>query len=208
MITNFTDLQATLADWLHRTDLANSIPTFIQLAEARIYQGSKDAQMPTEPLRVSAMETQVSGSTSSGIGAITDMVQIRSVVIGSDTEAAPLTYASPADMTVLQRSLGKPIAYSVVAGSIVVGPQPDQDYPYSITYYKKFPALSATNPTNWLITNAPNLYLYGALIESAPYLHNDPRMLTWYRMFAAALNSVQAADDAMRTGGPLRMRAR
>jgi hypothetical protein len=47
-------------------------------------------------------------------------------------------------------------------------------------------ALSASNTTNWLLTLAPDLYLYGSLLEAAPYIGNDERIPVW----ASAVSTV------------------
>lgn len=207
-LATYNDLVASVADWLHRTDLAATIPNFIQLAEARIYQGSKDPQMPTDPLRVTAMETQASGTAADMIAIPSDLIEIRKINIDAGIQSRALTYAGRDRITELQRTPGFPVAYTIEAGQIVIGPTPGGDYQYSMTYYKRFPALSNTQSQNWLLTNAPNVYLYGTLVESAPYLHDDTRAIVWYRMFVAALNAVQASDDALRSnGGALRMHA-
>lgn len=206
-LATFTDLTTSVGKWLHRADLAASIPDFITLAETRIYQGSQDSQMPTDPLRLTTMETQVSGSTATGIGALNDLIELRKIVVGAEPHTHVLRVAPREEITRLQRYPGVPRAYSIEAGTVIIGPIPDADYPYTITYFKRFPALSANQTTNWLLTNAPNVYLYGTLIETAPFLNNDARLLTWYRLFAAGLQALQAQDDRLRySGGALVMR--
>jgi hypothetical protein len=45
MITNYTDLKATVADYLARTDLTTQIPDFITLAENRLRRDLRLRQM-------------------------------------------------------------------------------------------------------------------------------------------------------------------
>ena len=40
-------------------------------------------------------------------------------------------------------------------------------------------ALTDLAPTNWLLTKHPDVYLYGALLESAPYTKEDERINVW-----------------------------
>lgn len=63
-ITNYTDLQSTVADWLHRSDLTSAIPTFIQLAEK---------QMSRE-LRLKNQETEVTDTATTTIALPADYV--------------------------------------------------------------------------------------------------------------------------------------
>ena len=56
MITDYSSLKTSIADYLHRNDLTTVIPEFIVDAEARIYND----------LRIRAMEAAFTGTTSSG----------------------------------------------------------------------------------------------------------------------------------------------
>jgi hypothetical protein len=76
--------------------------------------------------------------------------------------------------------------------NIIVAPTPDAAYPAEIVYYEEPALLDATNTTNWITQYAPNLLLYSALLECAPFLKNDSRIATWQSMYdrtAATLNS-------------------
>lgn len=54
------------------------------------------------------------------------------------------------------------------------------------------PSLFATDP-NWLITAHPDVYLYGALVESAPYLKDDARIATWAGRLELALEGIRGS---------------
>lgn len=202
MIASYNDLVAAIGRWLHRADLASVAPDFITLAEARIYQGSQDAQLQTDPLRLVSMETQVTGTISTNAIAVPDdLIEIRRLVAGSGENARALDYATRGRLTDLQRHSNQPSAYTFDGNQLIVAPTPTDSWTYTLTYFKRFPALSASQATNWLLMNAPNVYLYGSLIESSPYLNNDTRMLTWYRMYSAAVQAVIDQDNRLRFGG-------
>ena len=44
-LTTYTELKASLADWLNRSDLTTTIPDFISLAEAQIERQLRTRQM-------------------------------------------------------------------------------------------------------------------------------------------------------------------
>lgn len=208
-LATYNDLVTSIGRWLHRSDLATVAPDLIALAEARIYQGSADIQFPTDPLRLSTMEQVVSGDlTLPTLAQPAGLIEIRKIEVGTGNEAKVLDYGSRERIFDLQQSYARrPTDYSIESTNIIFGPAPDVSYPYRMVYFSRFPALSATITSNWLLTNAPNIYLYGALVEASPYMNNDPRLLTWYRLFAAALRAAQTADDRLRSaGGALRMR--
>ncbi len=84
---------------------------------------------------------------------------------------------------------GKPRYFTVFGDEIELAPTPDAAYTIEMVYRKSIPAL-ASNADNWLLTLAPDLYLYGALLESAPYIKEDGRIQTWGLGFTTALNDL------------------
>jgi hypothetical protein len=78
----------------------------------------------------------------------------------------------------------------------LIVPTPDYAYPFEIVYYELPPLLDDTIQTNWLTEYAPQLLLYGALLEATPFLKNDERIATWqsyYDRAAAMLNGEDLA---------------
>jgi hypothetical protein len=69
-------------------------------------------------------------------------------------------------------------------------------------------ALSADGDTNWLLTNHPDVYLYGSLVHTAPYLKDDARIALWAGLLAQAMGEIEDESTAARFGSPLRMRMR
>jgi len=62
------------------------------------------------------------------------------------------------------------------------------------------------NETNWLLTLAPDVYLYGALLEAAPYTQNDNRIQVWGAGFSSALDSLNRLGMASSfNAGPLQI---
>jgi hypothetical protein len=88
----------------------------------------------------------------------------------------------------------------------LVVPTPDADYTTEILYYQLPPLLDEENQTNWLSAFAPNLLLYGALLEATPFLKNDDRIQTWQAFYDRAAQAINNEDlnkildrDATRT---------
>jgi hypothetical protein len=52
-----------------------------------------------------------------------------------------------------------------------------------ILYFRAFEPLTVWKPTNWLLLNAPDLYLYGALTDSAPFIREDERIAVWKSLY-------------------------
>jgi hypothetical protein len=88
-------------------------------------------------------------------------------------------------------------------------PVADDSYTAELTYYAKLSKLSSTNTTNWLLTAASDAYLYGTLMQAAPYLKDDARIAVWSSMYISALEDLQVSDDrGASSGGALIARAR
>lgn len=194
-INSYSTLQTAVANWLDRDDLSDRIPEFIALNEAVF----------NRVLRIRPMETIVTTATVSGTKAYdlpTGYVQMREIHL----DTSPITSVQYMTPEMLYRiwagsSSGKPNAYSVIGDKIYFGPTPDGGYNYIMTYYKKFDALSDTNTTNWIILNAPDVYLYGTLLQAEPFLMNDQRIPVWERGLRQAIADLQEQDDKDRHSG-------
>lgn len=195
MIADYDELKAAVADFLNRDDLTSVIPTFIRLAEARIDRDLRHWRM--EKRSTAELDTQYSAIPA-------DFLQpIRLQITNAPTsEVAPI---STAQMLQLREDrndrTGRPEFYALTAGSIELYPTPDVTYDASLVYYSRVPALSATNTTNWILTEAPDVYLYGALIHSAPYLKDDARLQVWEVLFVQGLNNLSTSSNDAKYGG-------
>ena len=194
-INNYSTVQTAVANWLDRSDLTDRITEFISLAEATF----------NRVLRLRAMETTVSDSTPSGSkedALPTGYLQMREIHL-TTSPVGSLAYITPEIMYRIRAGShnGKPNAYTIVGDNILFGPTPDDAYTYSMTYYKSFSALSDDEPTNWLILNAPDLYLYGTLLQAEPFLMNDERVPLWERGMRQVINDLQEQDDKDRHSG-------
>ncbi len=78
-----------------------------------------------------------------------------------------------------------------------------------MAYYKAIDSLSDDSDTNWLLTSHPDLYVYGALTHSAPYLKDDERIATWGALYKSALVGLQMESDrADYSGSVLQMKTK
>jgi hypothetical protein len=75
-------------------------------------------------------------------------------------------------------------------------PTPDVAYPFEILYYELPPLLDEATQTNWLTDYAPQLLLYGTLLEATPFLKNDDRIPTWQNYYDRAAGMLNGEDLA------------
>lgn len=78
----------------------------------------------------------------------------------------------------------------------LITPTPDQNYPFEVLYYELPPLLDDSIQTNWLTEYAPQLLLYGALLEATPFLKNDERIGTWQQYYDRAAAMLNGEDLA------------
>ena len=198
-ISTYVELQTAVANWLDRDDMSARIPEFIALTEARF----------NRILRIRAMETEAEQATSAGVRTYslpTDYRQMRTVHLTTNPITA-MSYITPEIMDRIWAgsTQGKPTTYTIKGGNIYVGPAPDVIYTIKFLYYKKIPALTALAPTNDILTDAPDVYLYGSLLEAEPFLQNDARVQLWATAFQQAITDIQEQDEKDRHSGELRV---
>lgn len=202
-ITNYSTLKVAIADWLDRDDLSTQLDTFIDLCEARL----------ARELRIKPMETALSDTIASGVIAVpSDYLEMRYVYV----DGSPTRLLEQKDPGWIywqypdRAATSKPAYIARDGSSFIFGPFPDSTYTIAGSYYAKFTALSASNETNWLTTNAPDLLLYGALLAATPYIGDDERANVWSAQYEQALKHVTRQDDRERwpTRMPLAVTAR
>ena len=92
---------------------------------------------------------------------------------------------------------GEPVFYADYNyDNWLLAPTPDAEYPIEILYYELPPLLDDTTQTNWLTEYAPQLLLYGALLEATPFLKNDERITVWQSMYDRAASMLNGEDLA------------
>jgi len=204
-ITSYTGLKADIASWLNRDDLTAVIPTFIELAEAQI----------NRDIRHWKMEKRASGQQSGG----DEYMQIPSDWMETirfhvtDNGTSPLDLISRKAMedkrAGAEDASGTPRYYTHADSQFQLYPTPSATTNTELLYYAKTTGLSASNTTNWLLSEAPDVYLYGALVHSAPYLAEDERVAVWSQMYAAAvMNLNNSSDNSKMSGSGLTLKIR
>lgn len=189
-ITTYAELQAAVADFLNREDLT-VIPTFISLAEARLNRDLKHWKMEVRSEATFNQQYEVLPSdwrTAKRVALLND------VALRNEGSEKILKYRSESALT------GKPCFYAIVGGQIELYPTPDGDYDGEMVYYANIPALSDSNTSNWLLAYAPDVYLYGTMMHTAPYLGDDDR-LTWAALYQSGIDELNEESAAAEYSG-------
>lgn len=181
-IDSYDELIKAVGRWIKRRDLVDNIPDFIALFEARA-----NRVLRTQAQRVTATVAVTDNLAPLPAG------YLEAITVGDGTDESRF-------LTALQYGANQPDSgfYAIDGGNIRVSGNTGN---LTLSYYAKFPALGPTTATNWLLANAPDAYLFGALVEAEPYMYNDARMAMWKERGDNALIGIQQADDQARFAG-------
>ena len=188
-IDSYSNLKSGIADFLNRSDLTSVIPTFISLSEAKFNRVLRTRQMIKRA--TATIDTQYFAMPS-------DFLEAKKLVLNTNPTSV-VDFGTPeyldTQRSTVYISAGKPRLFGVVGTQFEVVPSPDSNYTGELTYYAKITPLSDSATSNWLLTYAPDLYLYGSLLQAAPYLRDDERIATWGQFYTAAMDDIVVADQ-------------
>lgn len=198
-LNTYATLQTAIADWLNRTDLTATIPDFITLAEAEIKRR----------LRRSTTRTTITVNDEAET-APADMAELRALnfVSAQAWLDRPLDICTPEMLAERRARFGgvsaRPLSVAYIAGQLVFAPPPDTTYTAEIVYFTQLTPLSVSNTSNAVLVEAPDAYLYGALLQAEPYLEHDARLPVWQGKFDAAIDQLNAVRQNEEYGASLR----
>lgn len=191
-MTDFLTLKTDIANVLARDDLNSDIPLFVRLCEAAIRR----------KVKVRAMETAADITIDARSEAVpAGFISVRRLSL--DVDDGGLTYMTPERLyeSRIYREQGTPEVYTIEGDNFVFAPEPSTSITGKLLYYKAFDALSGDTDTNWLLNNAYDVYLYGALVHSAPFIGEDERIATWNGFYTQAIDGVNKMDQWSRVSG-------
>lgn len=200
-ISNNATLITAITNWLKRDDLSANIPDFIQMYEAQMNR----ELLLMEPPHLSLEQTQTGTLTTNTLALPAGYTGTKRLRLINGGDYHILTYKAPSQ-TAIYQCTGDPLYYTTIAGNLEIVAPPDGSYSYEWVYDANIPSI--TLGSNWVIANAPDLYLYGSLLHSAPFLKNDTRIATWSAIYGKLLADVEQANTKNRqSGSPLQMRS-
>lgn len=188
-LTTYTGLQAAIASFLNKNNLATSIPGFIALAEAEMRREItaighidtwSDVEIDADGYRLPCRADGVASVTANGC-AIPYFTPDRPGHAGS----------------------GDPRSYTIDGDTLRVFPAGM----VTIRIKSGFCPLSASVSCNWILREHPDAYLYGALMQAAPFLRDDNRIAVWGSLFSEAIKGINRHAVRRQTGGNPRIQA-
>lgn len=185
-ITNYSTLQTAIANWLHRSDLTSVIPDFIALAESRINR--------VFAARGAEIDVTLSATADSAFVSLpADFSSPIALWLESFVPRRQLVFKQPSELAYVPVKT-YPNFWTIKDGQIQFDRIAAGNYPLTLRY-KQSSNIAATD-TNYILTNYPDIYLFGALVEAASFIRDEAQAPIWQQKFENAINEAQSNENA------------
>jgi hypothetical protein len=201
-ITNTASLKTAIGEYMlgSGATLASSYDIFIQNCEAALNYGVGEPYRMA-PLRTAAMETAGTLTLDANGEATlpTDYLEWRFAISTTSSAVAAIEPMTPGQITDRYSTTagGIPGDFTITGSKVRVRPTASS---ISFVYYAKIPALTDAATTNWLITAAPNVYLYGSVLQAAIFQDDATRIGQFTPLFVSAVGGLNSSDKGARWG--------
>lgn len=214
VINTYTGLQAAIASWMARegdTSITDRFDDLLSLHEHRMYYGAAEVPglLPAcDPLRIREMETvNASFALAATVAQPTGFLELIEAKINSESLRLDLV-AEGTLSNYAAGSLGGPAVIAVSGTNFRVMDDPGSDYTATLRYFAKLTTPSA-GVSNWILTNAPNVYLHGCLYEAAVMTGDATAAGLYLATYAAHVRALnQKRNSELRFATNVRMRVR
>lgn len=208
-VTSYNELQEAISATIDRTDMDDSRKMWIRLCEAAVNRKLRHHGL-------FCRSESVGWRTDRYVPLPDDWLKSRNVemILAAENPEIPaepldgeqfqLTYQSPDVIDMMKQDdslVASGCHYTYYSNVLEVFPDPEQEFRLILEYYKKVPKLTNSAPTNWLLANHPDIYFYGSLVHSAPYLRDDARIALWSNLYEAGIAELNLEhEDSMQSG--------
>ena len=196
MSWTYTTLKSAIQDYTQNTEttFVNNLAVIITQAEQRII---KSVELPN-------FRKNVTGNLSAGnqyLATPSDYLYPYSLAIIIDSN---YSYLLNTDVSFIREAYplvtetGNPKHYAQFDdNTFIVGPTPNADLTAELHYFYIPQSISASSDgTSWLGTNAPELLLYGSLLEAYTFMKGEPDvMINYEKRFQEALQRLTLESD-------------
>ena len=178
------------------TSFVANIPTFVQLAEERIYNS---VQIPA--IRRNQIGTLTPNNkyltmppdwlATFSLAVINPVTNAQEFLLDKDVNFIRQSYPDPDDS-------GVPKYYAIFdKNTFILGPTPDSNYQVEMHYYY-YPESIVTAGTSWVGDNFETVLLYGSLREAYTYLKGEADMMQYYEQkYQEALQLILRMGDGL-----------
>ena len=197
-INNYGALKTAIAGWLVRSDLTDIIPTVIDNFESAARRDPRVRFLTSVALSVDSVEEDLPA----------DYREVESLWHDGPTYYGEIETVGAGQLGQLGGGSG---TTGVVASAalnpdaliIRFAPPPNGTFALKLWYWATIERLSESVQSNWLLDEHPDIYLYGCLIETAPYVMNDQRLGLWRAEYERRLTELHANTERGQWSGSL-----
>lgn len=196
-IETYQGLKSWVLDVLDRDDLNDHIDKMVRMAEYHLRR---------KILAIKRETTASLTATGETVNLPADFSQMRSAWLATDP-SVQLSQLAPTVLKSRYPATGQPLGYAIGNGVLILGPAPDGPYNLTIRYLQTLPYLSDTNPTNWLLSNHADVYVYATLVQAEAFIKEDLDSLAkWKAALEEAIANINDEGNRYRhSGTPLRI---
>ena len=194
---NYATLSAKIQEYVQSTETSfvANIPTFVQLAEERIYNtvqipairknqigtltpNNKYLQLPADWLATFSLAVIASDGS-------------QEFLLDKDVNFIRQSFPNPTDT-------GVPAYYAIFdQDTLILGPTPNSNYQVEMHYYY-YPESIVTAGTTWIGDNFETVLLYGSLREAYTYLKGEADLIANYEQkYQEAMQMLYRMGDGL-----------
>jgi hypothetical protein len=191
-IANFGDLKTEIASWLNRSDFTDAqLAKFVMLGESDIRN-----DIDTRENELLATGTM----TGDGFTAPSGYLSTRTLVVDGDN----VEYLTP-EQYAAQVSAEITSGYFTLNGNTfsVLG---GDGKAYELLYRSTIAALSLDADSNWILANAPEVYLWCGCKYGSAFLKDAEAAMLYGKLYDDAMRKLNRRERQSRVGGSLRVR--
>lgn len=191
IITNYATLQTAVATGLHRASdavLLAELPGFVQLAELELFR-----ELPLRQIENTSTGTTIGATIAIPAGT----ASIERISVISNGRDYTLDYTSPNGIEHLS-SASLPTRFTVQNNVIQLLAPPSGNYAYTLYLIPDLTPLSVSNPTNWLILNAADVYYYAVKAQAELWSDDTQSAATSMALSDKAVASIHRKDERRR----------
>jgi hypothetical protein len=195
--TTYSGLVSLLEDYVEdgSTEFEDAKPGIINRAETRILRD----------LDLDIFNTTSTITTTNGVGFVSRVVTVSPVHSIFVTAASEFAQRRSREYIQAHGGSGRPLYYCDDETKIYFAPTPDDSYSLTATHIVWPTKLSTDQESNWVSTNAADLLLYAALIESEKFLIAPERVAEFEQTYASLLGPTRAfwRDEGQKSYEPV-----
>lgn len=189
---NFAELRSAIASHVNRNFTDAQLALFVSLAEDEM----------RNDVRVRVQINNATGTTVDNyIPAPLDLMEVRSLTMGDTL----MQYTEPGQFTDLVDAQRR--GYYTILGDYIYVTEP-VGTDYELVYWASFPRLTADSDTNWMLTNAANVYLFAGCKQASVFMKDTEAASGYEALYRQAVSSLNSRESAAMLGGQMRRAAR